>query len=149
MLVSKSFGYALRAALYLLLRPVNGNKVQAGDISAALGVPRYFLAKVLKKMTENGLIGSAKGPNGGYFANEETPDITLLDIYRVTDDGSHFSLCVLHFNKCNAQKPCPLHTHIEDLRSQFLHLLSGTTLAGLLQDEKQQVVKSIAVYKAG
>lgn len=146
MIASKSFGYAVRAALYLVLLPENGHNAQANDISAYLGVPPHFMAKILKKMAENDIIHSTRGPNGGFAKNIRTTDATLMDIYRVTDGDGNFKECVLHFKKCNATAPCPLHGNFETLRKDFLKVLSETRLYDLLKDRKEQVMKSIRAY---
>ena len=146
MMVSKSFGYAVRAALYLILLPEKGSNSMAGEIAAELGVPRHFMAKVLKLMAGNGIISSTKGPNGGFSKNIHTAGYKLLDLYRLTDGTAGFKECVLHFKKCNASAPCPLHRNFEVLRNDFIQLLSGTTLNDLLKDKRQQVMNSIRAY---
>ncbi|MBK6829127.1 MAG: Rrf2 family transcriptional regulator [Chitinophagaceae bacterium] len=35
-------------------------------------MPRHFLAKVMKKLASEGVIGSQKGPNGGFSCNDGT-----------------------------------------------------------------------------
>jgi Rrf2 family transcriptional regulator, iron-sulfur cluster assembly transcription factor len=112
-------------------------------MAGILGVPVSFLAKVLKKMAAHGLIGSVKGPYGGYHANEKSLKTTLMDIYRITDGLEHFSACILHFRKCNTRNPCPLHAKTEQMRAEFRQILENTRISDLLEGSEKEVLSRV------
>ena len=65
MIFSKSFGYALRGVLYVALSADKG-PVQLNEIAEALGVPRHFMGKIMKRLAHNSILDSQKGPSGGF-----------------------------------------------------------------------------------
>jgi len=72
MLLSKSFGYALRGVLYVAMMNASKKKVQLDEMAEKLAVPRHFLAKVMKRVVKEGILSSVRGLNGGFCINEST-----------------------------------------------------------------------------
>jgi len=144
MIFSKTFGYALRGVLYLALTQEKKPKMQLDEIAQELAVPRHFLGKVMKKLVKEGVLGSTKGPHGGFFINEATMVIPLLKLIELTGEPEEFSSCVLRLRKCNAKSPCPMHFQIESLRKQWQSLLASTTIGDLLRKDQPDFIKSIA-----
>ena len=144
MFFSKTFGYALRSILYLSSAEGRG-MVQLDEVADRLQVPRYFLAKVMKKMASEGIIVSRKGPSGGFSSHETTLSTSLLTIARITDESIDFDSCVLRLRKCNAQNPCPLHFQALDIRNQWLKVLSTTTIQDLLDGRNPELIRGLAV----
>lgn len=134
MFFSKSFGYALRGLLYLAAAG-NSRKVQLEEIASRLKIPRHFLAKVMKKLAKEAIVASYRGPSGGFLVTENTLQTTLLTIANITNEPIHTDSCVLRLRKCNAAQPCPLHSGALEIRNQWLHLLSSTSINDLLQKE--------------
>lgn len=134
MLFSKSFGYALRGILYITTAG-SDKKIQLGPMAGQLGVPRHFLGKVMKILVKGEVLGSLKGPYGGFFINNNTLQTSLYRLIEVTGEAEEFSTCALHFRKCNAKNPCPLHIEVESIKKQWQHLLSNTTIADLLKKQ--------------
>jgi Rrf2 family protein len=144
MLLSKSFGYALRGILYVALMDKDGRKVQLDEIAGKLSVPRYFLAKIMKKMVKEKILNSARGPYGGFFLNNKTQEIRLIQLVEITDGLSLFDSCVLRLGSCNAINPCPLHNHMSNLRSEVLERFSNTTIGDLVRSGNDDFLRSIA-----
>jgi Rrf2 family transcriptional regulator, iron-sulfur cluster assembly transcription factor len=132
MVFSKSLGYAVRSLLYIALEANNKKKVQLNEIALKIEVPRYFLAKIMKKMVKEKMLDSKKGPNGGFYSNDKTRDTTLAQLMRITGEHEKLNTCVLKFKKCNAKHPCPMHNQVEALRKQWNEMLLSTTVGDLL-----------------
>jgi Rrf2 family transcriptional regulator, iron-sulfur cluster assembly transcription factor len=144
MVLSKSFGYALRGILYVALLKDEDRKVSIEEIAGRLSVPRHFLGKIMKLMVKAGIMGSTRGQQGGFFINEKTLDTPVVTIILLTEGANYFNTCLLSLRKCNAANPCPLHTQLGKFKNDVLDVYSQTTIGDLLKDNKPDFINSIA-----
>jgi Rrf2 family transcriptional regulator, iron-sulfur cluster assembly transcription factor len=144
MLLSKSFGYALRGILYLALTCEIRQRIQVDEIARELGVPKHFLSKIMKKIVKHGILNSSRGPNGGFFLSEKTLSTSLFELIQVTTIGAPFEDCVLRFRKCNSTHPCPLHHRMETFRHEFYQTFTKTTIGDLLNADRPGIIRSIS-----
>lgn len=144
MLFSKSFGYALRGVLYIALMQDERKWIQVDEVAGSLGVPRYFMGKIMKRMAKEQLLVSSKGPYGGFTVHEDTLNKPLYDVVAIIDGLSSFQSCVLRMQECNSENPCPLHAQIEDVKNRLKGVLVSTTIGDLLRSDKKEFIKSIA-----
>ena len=83
MRVSAKADYALRAVLELAVAaegPVKGERIaQAQDI------PLKFLENILLELRHDGLVGSQRGAEGGYWLARPAEEITLAEVIRAVD----------------------------------------------------------------
>lgn len=136
-LLSKSCEYGLRAALHLA-SPTTEGYVSIRDVSAALGIPYAFLAKIAQAMIAAGLLDSTRGPHGGIRLARAADRITLRDIVLALDGPALFEACILGLPDCGTQRACPLHDQWTPARTQIAAMFETTTLATLgqrIQDE--------------
>ncbi len=145
MIFSKTFGYALRGVLYVAMQSEDKERIQLDEIAVQLSVPRHFLGNVMKKLVKAGVINSMKGPYGGFYINDKTSELTLLQLKEFTGEVEDFDICVLRFRKCNAANPCPMHNQVESLRRKWQELLASTTIGDLLRKNEPDFIKSISV----
>jgi Rrf2 family protein len=122
-LFSKQCEYALRAVLYLALRPA-GALVPIRELTLALKIPYHFLGKILQDLAQQGLLRSHKGPAGGFGLRRPAGEITLLEIVEAVDGDALLRRCVLGFPECSGKHPCAMHTRWEGLRRE-IHLMLG------------------------
>jgi Rrf2 family transcriptional regulator, iron-sulfur cluster assembly transcription factor len=143
MIFSKSFGYALRAVLYVALMSDEKKRVQVDEIAQNISVPKHFLGKIMNRLVKEGLLASTKGPYGGFSINRETLLSPLAKFVSLTGDMAQFNTCILRMDNCNSSKPCPLHSRIEPARIELMRILKETTIKDLLHPDKKNLVKSI------
>lgn len=103
----------------------------AKEISSKIEAPEAFTAKILQTLVKAQLIGSAKGPNGGFFVDESHARFTLKDIIRAVDGDYLFSGCSLGLPKCSEKNPCPLHFEVVKVRKELDHMLTSKSLKHL------------------
>lgn len=144
MILSKSFGYALRGILYIALLQDEERRIQIDEIAAKLSVPRHFLGKILQNVVKAGLLHSTKGPYGGFSLHADTLQTPLIKLLEVIDGMEQFSKCVLQLRNCYGLNPCPLHKDIEEIKSKYLNVLKQTTFADLLTNDKIVFIRSLA-----
>ena len=106
---SKSCKYALRAVLYLAANTHETKKAGAKLIAETLEVPQPFLSKILQQLARHKLIASTKGPNGGFYLDEEKNKTSLRAVIECIEGPEIFTSCILGLPVCSAENPCPLH----------------------------------------
>ena len=143
MILSKSFGYALRGVLYMAAVHENKKYIQLQEIAEQLEVPRHFLGKVMKRLSKNGVIDSTKGHAGGYALNENTLLIPIMQIVILIEGEHLFNSCVIGFKKCNEQNPCPLHHQVVATKNQMMKTFNETKIGDLLKEDKQAFIRSL------
>ncbi len=146
MIFSKSFGYAIRSILYVASVQSKQQWVQLNDVAAELKIPRHFLAKVMKHLVKEGVLDSQRGPAGGFGINDLTLQTHLIRVLEVTGEAISFETCVLGLNRCNAKNPCPMHHSAQQLRDDWVRLLSSTTIGDLFGKTEPELVKSFTTF---
>ena len=128
MLYSHTAELAIRAALYLALQPPGRlSTVQA--IAAGTGLPKSYLAKIMRKLGDAGLVRSFRGPGGGIELGRAPEEISLWNLVSAVDGSEDFGECVLGAKACSSGKPCPLHEQWRPLREKMMKMLDETNLA--------------------
>ena len=143
MILSKSFGYALRGILYIAKLQSERKIIQAGEIANNLSVPKHFLGKIMQQTVKEGLLKSTKGPYGGFSLAQNTLATPLIRLVEITDGIDQFKICVLKLKYCNGTNPCPLHSEMTELRGKFLSVFTETTIGDLVKDSKNDFIKSL------
>lgn len=125
---SKAFGYALRGLVYVAIHGKERRRVGLLEISKDLQVPHHFLGKIMQDLVRHQIIDSVKGPNGGFFLNEQTLNTPLIAVLLIVDGSAVFNHCALGIKNCNAAAPCPLHDEFAAARNQMLETMNTKTI---------------------
>lgn len=80
-----------------------GLETQVKDISRRQGVSPRYIEQIFQKLKRAGIIGSKRGPSGGYFLNKRPEEITIGAIIRITEGSIDPVLCV---SDEDSSKPC-------------------------------------------
>src|SRR5512138_1395209 len=100
MIFSKSFGYALRSVLYVVMVSKEQSRVQIQEVADRLQIPKHFLGKIMKMLAKEKIIDSVKGPFGGFSVNENTTSIPIFTLLEITDGIDQFQECSLRLRRC-------------------------------------------------
>ncbi|MUV04677.1 MULTISPECIES: RrF2 family transcriptional regulator [Flavobacterium] len=125
---SKTCEYAMRAVFYIAQRSYEGHKSGIKEIAENINSPEPFLAKILQKLSKEGLISSAKGPNGGFYFDGKDLSRPLADIVTAIEGDDIFKGCGMGLTYCSESNPCPLHEDFKKVRNQITHMLYQTTI---------------------
>lgn len=128
MLLSQRCEYALRTAIYVATLG-RASYVSTREVSAALGIPRHYLAKTVRSLTASGLFVSRREPNGGIALARPPDGITLKEVVLAVDGSAVFTECVLGLSGCGEEKPCPLHEEWGPTRDRIECMFEADTLA--------------------
>jgi Rrf2 family iron-sulfur cluster assembly transcriptional regulator len=132
MLLSRSSQYTLQALIYLARQP-RGRMVMVKQMADALGLPLFYLAKLIQSPTRAGWLTTQRGRGGGVSLNPGAEAITLLDILRLTDGHRVSQECLLGFKDCEDESACVLHCQWKPIKQELGEGLGGYTLASLAQ----------------
>jgi Rrf2 family protein len=127
-LFSKTCEYAIRGVFFIANKTAGGGRVSIKEIAAAIDSPEPFLAKILQDLSRRRIIQSTKGPNGGFYLNEDSLKRPLVDIVEAVDGNGLFIGCGLGLKQCSEINPCPLHNEFKNIRNQIQHLLAKTSI---------------------
>ncbi|ASE60731.1 Rrf2 family transcriptional regulator [Chryseobacterium indologenes] len=125
---SKTCEYALRALIYIAQQSKNGSRVGIKDISKSISSPEYFIAKILQDLSRKGFVQSAKGPNGGFYMDQNNLNVSIADIVREVDGDKLFSGCGLGLEQCSETHPCPLHDQFKSIRDNLREMLENSKI---------------------
>ncbi len=82
--LSAKADYAVRAVLVLAAH--DGVTLMTGEaIARAQDLPPKFVEGILRQLKNAGLIGSQRGPEGGYRLARPASEVTLAEVIRVVD----------------------------------------------------------------
>ena len=84
MFLSTSEDIALKAMIYIAAG-TGKSRCSINEIARNELVPREYLAKILKRLTQGGLLTSKRGIHGGYGLTKKPREISFLDIIEVVD----------------------------------------------------------------
>ncbi len=124
---SKKCEYGIQAVLYLAAN-LDGEIIPADEIARKLNIPKEFVSKILQNLTESGLVYSKKGKSGGFALAKKPSKIRLIDIVAAIDGLDIFNSCVLGFQHCSPDHPCPVHHNWGILRTNAYNMLTEETL---------------------
>jgi len=130
---SQSTQYAIAALAYLAEEPP-GEVRGAHQIATATKTPLPYLWKVLRALTEYGLVISCKGCAGGYRLGRDPRNIGLDDILFAMSEGAPLSDCILTHSECDAKRPCHVHRPWDVFRRR----LEKTTVADLRRQNRDR-----------
>jgi len=131
---SKTCEYALRAVFYIAHQTEKNGRVGIREISAGIGSPEKFLAKILQDLVRKGIVQSAKGPHGGFYMEQAERSRYLAEVVEAIDGERIFTGCALGLSYCSEKNPCPLHHDFVEVRNKITQMLKNTTIGDFNAD---------------
>lgn len=125
---SQATKYAIKSVIYVWTKSLEDRKVGAKEIGTEIDAPEAFTAKILQTLVRAKIIGSQKGPNGGFYTDESHTKVTLKDVVKAIDGDQLFTGCSLGLPKCSENTPCPLHFEVVKLRKQIDYMLTSKSI---------------------
>lgn len=129
MIFSKACEYGIRATIYIALQSLNDSRASLKDISAEIGSPEAFTAKILQQLVRNNIITSVKGATGGFeIGLKQMNRIRLEEIILAIDENFTYKTCVLGLKECSEKNPCPVHNKFKHIKADLKLMLQDTTI---------------------
>lgn len=111
--INKETDFAIRIVMYISKKK---KLVTSKEIAKDLGLSESFVRKIVRVLTNNGVLGSKNGIGGGVFLTSRTEQITLLDIVKIFQGGLKFLNCINDEGQvCSEINTCKLRKKILNL----------------------------------
>ncbi len=124
--------YALRAMLALARLGKDGMPVSIGTLSEEERISPIFLEQIFFKLRKAGLVGSVRGPGGGFFFEKPLAEITLKAILEGAGEEMNSSYCGKRGTPCVNQNSCLSHKVWDKVGGTVDHFFMKVTLASIL-----------------
>ncbi|NUM36976.1 MAG: Rrf2 family transcriptional regulator [Candidatus Brocadiae bacterium] len=111
----------------VLLAGSSGKLLSNKEIASMLKVSEAHLSKVLQRLAKIGLVGSTRGPKGGFYLGKEASAITLMEVYEAIEGPLVLCNCLLDKKICT-KKHCILGRLVEKVNGQVKEYLANNTL---------------------
>lgn len=147
MTLSTTTSYAIQA-LTSLAAP-DFPRAMIADIARRAGVPAAYLAKIMKRLNDAGIVESKRGSKGGIWLARAPEQITLLEIMNAVDGADYLDGCLLGCEVCSDERACPTHAFWKPLRAKIRTQLASLTLAEILvfEESRRPVPRRAAAAK--
>ncbi|MFA5818183.1 MAG: Rrf2 family transcriptional regulator [Bacteroidales bacterium] len=137
---NKETEYALRGLVYIQIQNLSGRKPGVAEIAKEIDAPPFFTAKILQRMARQGFVESLKGKGGGFYFNNDKPDLPIKDLIVVIEGGKILSGCGFGLRNCDTNNPCPLHQQYAPIRDAIDKLVSTETIQSLAKKYTKSII---------
>lgn len=134
--LTRTGGYALQAALAIAGMGADGHPVRAHEIADALSLPANYLAKILQALARAGILESERGRRGGFRLARDPSEIRLIEVVEGFDDLGRERRCLLGRGTCGEAGGCPAHKEWLDASAPAFRFFETRTLADLMAGRK-------------
>ncbi len=135
--------YALRALIQLAQEDNNGMNLKA--IAEHQKIRPKYLEQILLRLRRAGIVGTKKGPGGGYYLIRPPREIRLSDVMVAVGESTAPVRCVSgRADKyCAGMEACTMKPVWMQLKQVIDGFLKNHTLEELIQDEKKMCSNEI------
>ena len=119
--------YAVSAMIDLVKNQDKG-AVNLASISERQFISLSYLEQLFRRLRENGLVKSVRGPGGGYLLGKSPDEISVADVIRAVDEKIQATLCVNALRGCHRGNRCDTHELWESLGMHIYRFLDVVTL---------------------
>jgi len=137
LLFSREGEYSIQALCYIALKPY-GELVGNRELTDELGIPYFYLGKILQKLVLRGYLISRKGPNGGFAFAVQPDKITLFDIKEAVDGAESLYTCALGFKDCSNENRCAVHHEWKILREGIASMLRDRDILSIARESRRE-----------
>lgn len=130
MSLSATTGHAIQALA--CLAGCTNPPASIKDIAICSDVPQPYLAKIVKKLNDHGIIESKRGSKGGIWLARPAKLISLLDVSIALDGEDFLGRCLLGSEYCSDDRACPTHAFWTKNKALIRKELERTKLSDVL-----------------
>jgi Rrf2 family transcriptional regulator, nitric oxide-sensitive transcriptional repressor len=124
---------ALRVLMYLRVAPERRGSIAA--IAAAHSVSRTHLDKVVRRMSEAGLVATVRGRGGGVHLGRDPSTITVGDVLRAMEDDFAVVECLGPVRYCRIAGVCGARSVFARALDSYFAVLDGATIDDIAMND--------------
>jgi Rrf2 family protein len=142
--LTKKADYGLMALKFLAEHP-DTPSLSAKDIAEAYHIPPQLLAKILQRLTKEGLLRSHAGMNGGYALSKNAREISAFEVIRAIDGPLFITSCITVHGSCDLTDSCTIKEPLRRVNDSISDVLKNIKIADLVEVEvpKQNRARSL------
>ena len=134
--ISATCDYAIRAMIDLGSLPEDVPALRS-QVAERQGIPPSYMAKILRRLVQAGLLNSTRGTHGGFTLARPAEGITLLDIVESIDGAVLPAPCTNHDTGCRWADNCPGALWWPEIQLKVRAALADVTLESLLTSRRK------------
>lgn len=143
--------YGVRA-IFDIAYHAGGLPAQIKDISERQRISPRYLEQIFQRLKKVGILGSKRGPKGGYFLLKEPRDITVYDIVSCTEGPIELVFCVGEDDEgeecdataCDLKDQCVASPLWKEIGDRIADIFRTTTIQDLcLRAEKLGIERQL------
>jgi len=130
--------------------------ISLADIAERQQLSQSYLEQLFGKLRRAGLVGSARGPGGGYRLARPPADIAIADIVAAVDEPTKATRCDAGRGGCLLSSPpgigtvqCQTHELWVELGRQIDLFFAGVSLADVVKGRVSGRAAAVAPLPAG
>ena len=128
--LTRTASYAIRAMV--CLAEVQGEtRVTAAQVARRTGLPRNYLAKILRVLAHVGLLDSTRGPHGGYRLAQPADELSVANVLEPFERPREGG-CMLSETDCPHRGQCRSRRRCLALTAAVVQYLRTTHVADLM-----------------
>ena len=137
--LSKKTDYAL-IALKDLASGSFGTSSSAREIAGRNNIPVELMAKVLQRLSKNGLLASHQGTRGGYHLARSAEKISVAEVIQAIDGPVMVTACSDIDETCDQYSTCNVRDPLWSLKDRIVQVLSSFTIKELAQTDETETL---------
>lgn len=139
-MLSKACQYGIKATILIAMYSEKNTHVSIKEIAKKIDAPFAFTAKIIQKLSKQGIVISVRGQDGGYIIKKSNlVKIKLIHLVRAIDGDFVYTDCMLVLKNCSEENPCPVHDQFKKIRLKLKQQLETTSLKSLIKGLNQGV----------
>jgi Rrf2 family transcriptional regulator, iron-sulfur cluster assembly transcription factor len=140
--------YALRA-MANLAASYQGKPRPIKIIAAEESISPEFLEQIFFKLKKAGIIGSVRGPGGGFVLDKQPDEITVKDIFVAVDEGLDLTPCTACTaadgeDPCDRMDHCIVYSVWQEASDHIINYFDSITLQSILDKNHARVQQLLA-----
>jgi len=107
-------------------------KYSAHTLSDVVKMPLPTVRKVLKALSQNGLLNSERGVQGGYSLSRDPKQISVAEIITALEGPIALTECVSNESHCDQEAHCSIQTNWTQINNAVFVALDEVKLSDML-----------------
>ena len=134
--LSRKCDYALIAIKHLATHGGDGS-CSAAEIAELYDISTPLMAKVLQKLSKQGLLAARHGSAGGYQLARDPDRITALDVISAIDGPLLITSCVTNHGECGQTAHCTIREPLRRVNESILQVLGAVTISQMSEEPQE------------
>ncbi|MFA7565465.1 MAG: Rrf2 family transcriptional regulator [Alkalispirochaeta sp.] len=118
-------------------------------IAADEDISPEFLEQIFFKLKKHGIVGSVRGPGGGFLLEKSPDKISIKDIFLAVDEGLDLTPCTVcgdHTggDACGREERCLVYSVWKDASEHIVDYFKNISLQDVLDQNQEKIQRFLA-----